>query len=370
MNFLIITNVVHSQFENSIFGYAPYVREMNIWSKNITKLTVVAPISNTKPTAIDVSYNHQKIDFKPVAAFDFLSFFSTFKSLLLLPNIFFKIAVAMKNADHIHLRCPGNMGLLGCLVQIFFPNKKKTAKYAGNWDFNEPKPFSYKLQQWILNNTFLTKNIYVLVYGHWENSSKNILPFFTATYSETEIVPIEKLNFTTIHFVFAGMLVEGKNPKYAIDLALYLKKMGFNIILEIFGDGILFAHLKNYIAQENIENFIKLRGNQPQSVLKEAYQKAHFSILPSNSEGWPKAIAEAMFWGCVPIATNVSCVAEMLDFGNRGIILSKNLEADALKIKKIIDNQNAFFTMSNKAKTWSQIFTTEKFENAIKNLLS
>ena len=40
---------------------------------------------------------------------------------------------AMKWADHIHLRCPGNIGLLGCIVQIAFPKKVKTVKYAGNW---------------------------------------------------------------------------------------------------------------------------------------------------------------------------------------------------------------------------------------------
>ena len=39
----------------------------------------------------------------------------------------------------------------------------------------------------ILSNTFLTKNMQVLVYGEWEGSSKNVKSFFTATYSELEV---------------------------------------------------------------------------------------------------------------------------------------------------------------------------------------
>jgi len=53
----------------------------------------------------------------------------------------------MKSANHIHLRCPGNIGLLACLIQILFPNTPKTSKYAGNWDPNAKQPFTYKIQK-------------------------------------------------------------------------------------------------------------------------------------------------------------------------------------------------------------------------------
>ena len=70
------------------------------------------------------------------------------------------------------------MGLIGAIVNILFPNKQKTAKYAGNWDPKSKQPWSYRLQKWILSNTFLTKNMQVLVYGEWPNQTKNIKPFF------------------------------------------------------------------------------------------------------------------------------------------------------------------------------------------------
>ena len=62
-------------------------------------------------------------------------------------------------------------------------------------------------------------------------------------------------------------------------------------------------------------------------------------ILPSQSEGWPKAIAEGMFWGCVPIATPVSCVPFMLDYGERGVLLQMNLEQDVQQLKRLLNNE-------------------------------
>lgn len=163
MNFVIVTHVPHILNKDKYFAYAPYVREMNIWVKQVDKLIIVAPISNLETSSIDISYNHNNIEFIPIASFDVLQLSAIFATAFKIPRICFSIYQAMQKADHIHLRCPGNIGLLGSFVQILFPNKIKTAKYAGNWDPKSNQPLSYKLQKWILSNTFLTKNIQVLV---------------------------------------------------------------------------------------------------------------------------------------------------------------------------------------------------------------
>ncbi|MHC0442719.1 glycosyltransferase [Flavobacterium sp. 3-210] len=283
---------------------------------------------------------------------------------------FFILLKAMNNADHIHLRCPGNIGLLGCVAQIFFPNKKKTAKYAGNWDSESKQPLSYRLQKWILNNTLLTKNMQVLVYGDWPNQSKNIKPFFTATYLEAEKEIISKSGMDEkAEFIFVGSLVSGKNPLYAIKLVQELIKEGINATLNLYGNGVEKNNLEFYLKENNLENSIVLHGNQNKETVKKAYQKSHFVILPSKSEGWPKAIAEGMFWGCVPIATKVSCVPFMLDYGNRGILLEMNLEKDLIQLNNLFTNNDKFIAKSKLAQEWSQNYTTDFFENEIKNLL-
>ncbi|TRX26725.1 glycosyltransferase family 4 protein [Flavobacterium franklandianum] len=371
MTFAIITHVPHILEQNQCFAYAPYVREMNVWAKYANKLLIVAPKSNSLKTSIDISYEKLNIEFIAIKSFDVLSVKAIVKAIISIPKISWQIFSAMRKADHIHLRCPGNIGLLGSMVQILFPNKPKTAKYAGNWDPKSKQPLTYRLQKWILSSTFLTRNMQVLVYGEWEGSSKNIKRFFTATYQEADKLPIMQRDFKSqIGFVFVGALVSGKQPLYAIRLVEMLYKKGYNVALELYGEGIERKSLEDYISKNNLDNIVWLKGNQTQETVKKAYESSHFVILPSESEGWPKSIAEGMFWGCVPVATKVSCVPFMLDYGDRGVLIAVDLEKDVRQLETLLKDEILFKNMSQKASDWSRYYTLDVFEKEIKKLLA
>jgi glycosyltransferase involved in cell wall biosynthesis len=369
---LLIVSSAPLIYKNQIpFAYSPYVNELIVLEKFSDELIFCCPVWEKENGLLiaeipfPVKKHFRLTDFSLTSFSNVLkSFFSGFYNV----SVLFK---AMKSADHIHLRCPGNVGLLACFVQVFFPRKPKTAKYAGNWDPQSKQPFTYKVQKWILNNTFLARNMKVLVYGNWNNQSENIKPFFTATYSGSEKEITQKTSFNnTIEFIFVGSLVSGKNPIYSIKLVHELIKKGYKINLNLYGEGTERSCLENYIQINNLENHITLQGNQNRETLKKAYQKSHFVILPSKSEGWPKAIAEGMFWGCVPVASKVSCVPFMLDYGKRGILLEMDLEKDTNHINEILSNEKTFLNKSRSALEWSQNYTTDVFEAEIKKLLS
>lgn len=371
MTFCIITHVSHGGQNGQYFAYSPYVREMNIWVKYVDKIIIVAPLNLQDQTAIEIPYHYKDIDFREVTGFNFLNIKSSLHTLLKLPKISFEIFKAMKSADHIHLRCPGNMGLLGCIIQVFFPAKKKTAKYAGNWDLKSKQPLSYRFQKWILRNTFLTKNMQVLVYGEWENSTKNVKPFFTASYFEKDKVDVEPRQLNDkITFLFVGTLSNGKQPLYAVQLIEELHRKGNNVQLDIYGEGNERNDLEHYIAENDLQDIVFLNGNQNQESIKTAYLKNHFVVLPSLSEGWPKVIAEGMFWGCMPIASRVSCVPAMLENGNRGILLNMQLNDDVKAIEDLLKDSNLYQDKVNKAIQWSRNYTLDVFEGEIKKLLS
>lgn len=408
MKFVIITHVQHIKIDNQYFGYAPYIREMNIWLQYVDEVQVIAPLVEGSINPIHEKYIHSKLHFIKVPEFEITSLQNIIKTLFKLPKLFNLVYRAMAQADHIHLRCPGNMGLVGALVQILFPNKQKTAKYAGNWDPKSKQPWSYRLQKWILSNTFLTKNMQVLVYGEWRNQTKNIKPFFTATYSESEIQNSEfriqnklslqsesittesdfdfaqsdkkdnnslslraesRTNENQFKFLFIGTLSPGKQPLYAIQLVEELYKKGRKVTLELYGEGVLRKELEQHIAQNKLESIITLKGNQSKQSVLKAYQTSRFLILPSKSEGWPKVVAEAMFWGCVPIASPVSCVSYMMGNGRRGIILKEQLDFDVNQIINVLKNQEVYLKMSSEGQSWSRQFTTDKFEAEIRKLL-
>jgi glycosyltransferase involved in cell wall biosynthesis len=275
----------------------------------------------------------------------------------------------MYRADHIHLRCPGNISLIACIAQIFFPFKKKSTKYAGNWDPNSCQPWSYRLQQAILRNTFLTRNMQVLVYGEWPNETKNIQPFISATYTEAEKQPYIKRDYSeTLEFVFAGALVVGKRPLLTIQIIEALNKKGYPSRLHLFGDGPLMSELKAYVTDFGLDEQVMLYGNRDKEEVKYQLIQSHFNILPSKSEGWPKAVAEGMFFGCIPVATPVSCVSWMLGEGVRGILIEPQVELAVSKILDTLSNSD-LDVMAKAAFDWSQQYTFDRLEMDIKKVL-
>ena len=172
-----------------------------------------------------------------------------------------------------------------------------------------------------------------------------------------------------IDFIFVGTLVEGKNPLYAIQLVEFLFQKGYDVHLSLYGEGTERTTLEQYIIANQLEGVIELQGNQSKDIVQKAYQNSHFVVLPSDSEGWPKAIAEGMFWGCVPLATPVSCVPFMLDQGKRGVLLDLDLEKDAKKIEMLLNTPTDFDAKRQNASDWSRKYTLDVFEQEIMDLL-
>lgn len=368
MRFAVFTHVEHIKSANQFYAYAPYVREMNLWFSQVKKIEIVASISDGEKNSILVKYDKTDLIFNKIPKINILSSRSALKLFFQLPIIIIKTIGAMYKADHIHIRSPGNIALIACFLQILFPFKKKTAKYAGNWDPNSVQPWSYKLQKKILNNTFFTRNMKVLVYGNWPNQSKNICSFFTATFTEYDKVIASKNFNSPFKFIFVGSLVTGKNPLYAIQLIESLRNLGVPASLKIFGEGVLERELKDHVVKNNLGSIISFEGNIELNQLKKTYSESHFIVLASQSEGWPKAIAEGMFYGCIPIATSVSCVPWMLDNGKRGILVTEDVGQTARCITNILNDKSKLKMMSKEAQNWSEQYTLEKFESEIKKM--
>jgi glycosyltransferase involved in cell wall biosynthesis len=91
-------------------------------------------------------------------------------------------------------------------------------------------------------------------------------------------------------------------------------------------------------------------------------------VLLSESEGWPKAVAEAMWWGCVPVTTRVSCVPWMLANGERGI-MAMNVKNAIDNILSVMHSPKHYSTVVMNGIKWSKQYTLEKFESEIQKLV-
>ncbi|NVK50377.1 MAG: glycosyltransferase [Cyclobacteriaceae bacterium] len=373
MNFLILTHVHHILKDGKYYAYGPYVREMNIWTKFFSSITIIAPLSKeTEVNPIEIAYEHEHIHFVPVQEINLTTWRGRITTLVSLPRTILKTWQGMKATDHIHLRCPGNMGLLGATLQVFFPNKKKTAKYAGNWDPSSAQPYTFKLQKRLISDPGYSKLMKVLVYGNWPEQSQNIVPFFTFSYNQNESQEDQRSLLQKdrkVKLLYAGALVSGKNPIMVAEVARLLKKDGIDFQLSFCGEGNQMEPLSQFIQDHQLSDEVELCGNLTSENLKEKYRESHFLIFLSESEGWPKVVAESMYFGCLPITTSVSCVPYMLGEGRRGDLVEKDPYQVVERIKYYLKKPEEFQLKSQQSKDWSKSFTKESFEKEIKNLI-
>jgi glycosyltransferase involved in cell wall biosynthesis len=312
MKLLIISDAPILFKNKEKVAYAPYVKEMNIWMKYACSTTYVCPTRYDR-SLLTKAFDNQYFQIKGVKRLEFHRNRSVLISLLSIPYQAIILWNAMRKADHIHLRCPGNLALLASLIQVTLPRKPKTVKYAGNFDPCASQPLAYRWQKRILSNSFLTKNIAVLVYGDWPNQTKNIKSFFTATYKKEQIEPAVERNWNgPLKAIFVGTISANKRPLEVFEIIKELVEKGIDISLDFYGDGPLRKEIASKVKEAALEKRILLHGNVDHSIVTESYKTSHFSFLLSKSEGWPKAVAEAMFWGCIPVASKVSCVPWML----------------------------------------------------------
>lgn len=372
MKLLVLTHVIHTKKNNQYFAYGPYTREMNIWFKYATEVTIMAALSNEEPDKIDLAYQHHNLKFSEVAEFNLVGIKNKINAIISIPSIFWSVIKEMKRTDHIHLRCPGNMGFLGLFAQVFFPSKIKTIKYAGNWDDYENEPMSYKIQKSLAKNTTWTKNAKVLIYGQWDNFTTNCVSFFTASYTEKDKLPLVERSMTdpVINLLFLGTLDERKRPEYSIETLKLLIDKGYkNVRLDILGKGPFEELCKEKIKEYHLEEHVVMHGNVSPIEVQNFVNKCHLLIFLSRMEGWPKVVAESMWWGCVPVTTAISCVPWMLDKGNRGMIIERNPQAALKAVEYLLENPSEYKRIQKNAVEFARGYTLDKFEESIKTFL-
>ncbi|WP_373399184.1 glycosyltransferase [Algoriphagus halophilus] len=128
----------------------------------------------------------------------------------------------------------------------------------------------------------------------------------------------------------------------AAEVARLLKMQQVNFKLTFCGEGDQMEPLRQYVKENRLEEEVELCGNLDSERLKNKYKQSHFLIFLSESEGWPKVVAESMYFGCLPITTPVSCVPFMLANGERGDLVDKDPEKVVERINHYLANPEDF----------------------------
>lgn len=213
--------------------------------------------------------------------------------------------------------------------------------------------------------------------------TKDIL---TETYPDLKIpenqvilnaIPIEELKQKALAFkpelpgkpvfVSVARLHSRKGFHKLMDAHAQLLKNGFDHHIIVIGDGEEMGNLKKQAEDLGVTESFQLLGSSmnPYPHVKNA----DFFILPSESEGWPLIIADALILQKPIISTNVGGIPEMIDHIKTGYLINYETNEMYESMKRFLTEPELISEISNNLTDIEKQFDNQKIFDAVENII-
>lgn len=374
MKLTIISHTEHYKLANgTIVGWGPTITEINHLAEVFDEIFHIAMFHDTEAPKSSLPYTNERINFVPLKPTGGKSVYEKLAVLFSAPQVIKTVNKTLSKTDYFQLRAPTGIGVFLIPYLTLFSKKKGWFKYAGNWKQN-PAPLGYAAQRYMLKR----QRRVVTINGHWDNQQAHCLSFENPCLTETDIeegvsIIANKTKGKFVNFCYVGRLEKEKGVEHIINAFNHLPDdlLGRLGEVHLVGDGKDMAYFKTLSTKKSI-NFI-FHGFLSTSDVFEVYSRAHFFLMPTTaSEGFPKVIAEAMNFGCVPIVSNISSIGQYIFDGENGFIIEPVTKTAVITcIKKgIAIEEVQFKTMLSHNTDLVRKFTYTYYLKRIKTLLN
>ena len=373
MKLLIISHTPHYLDGSTVVGWGPTIREIDYLSELFTAIVHIAPLHPGPVPDSSLPYSSKNIRFRAVPSSGGENLPSKIGILKAFPAYFHAFTEEAAKADAIHVRCPANISLAALLwLTLHRHPQDRWVKYAGNWHPEGNEPLSYRLQRY-----YLLKNLHhgaVTINGRWPGQPPHVHSFYNPCLTAEELIEGRKAAAVKeigepINLLFVGRLEKGKGVDRALRVAGLLKKAGVPFHFDMIGDGPERLAYEKLASENEVKDFVDFQGWMPKMALAKFYAKSHLLILPSLSEGWPKVISEAMAYGVIPLASEVSSIPQILEELHVGQALPLDDTVFASKIIEYAENPKVWSRHRDAAVLGAPHFSYKKYQEAVTRLL-
>jgi glycosyltransferase involved in cell wall biosynthesis len=370
MRLLIVSHVIHYWHGGRLLAYGPYAREIDVWADIFSEVVIAAPCRNQPAPGDCLPFERDNISICPQIEAGGDSLVKKIQLIAFIPRMLWDLSRAMRHADAIHVRCPGNLGLLGAVLAPRF-SQRLVAKYAAQWRGGAKIPLSVKLQRAILRSRWWKGP--VTVYGTWPGEPPHIIPFFTSLLTSEQLArarlaAVRERTGPGLHVLFTGRLSKAKNVDVLLDALAQVRREGYPISATIVGEGPERENLERQAERLAIAPLVRFTGGIPFDQVISYLEEADLLVLASETEGWPKSLAEAMAFGVIAVGSNVGFVPQMLE--ERGFTVPPRDPAALVAVfRTVAASPDRMRQMRLRAAAWSQQYSLELLKEAILRLL-
>ena len=371
MKLAIISHTEHYKDANGeIVGWSPTVNEINHLTKIFDEVYHVAMLIEGDAPPSVMAYSSHRITFVPIPKVGGKTLMTKFDIIINAPTIIKTVAKTLKKVDYFQLRTPTGIGVFLIPYLTFFSKKPGWFKYAGNWNQSHP-PLGYRLQRSQLKK----QSRPVTINGQWDGQPKHCLTFENPCLTEENINEGNHISETKkisnkVSFCYVGRLEREKGVERIIKGFQSLNDADKKRVDEVHlvGDGFEIEYFKSIAKDSGVT--IIFHGYLAQQQVFDVYRKSHVFLMPTTaSEGFPKVIAEAMNFRCIPVVSNVSSISQYVLHKKNGYVLPDVSNASIISALEYVFSlkDSDYEELMSSLKIVVTKFTFEHYNNRIVN---
>ena len=191
---------------------------------------------------------------------------------------------------------------------------------------------SYRFQRWWLKKNYA--RCPVTINGSWPDQPEHCISFENPCLTEEDLlsgrfIQKQKRFNGPFRLVFVGRLEDEKGVDRVVQI-LNTKTLDLIERVDFVGDG---PKRKEYEERcSHLGSKVFFHGFLDNAGVHRILSEAHFFILPSNSEGFPKVIAEAACYGGIPVVSDVGSIGHFVNNGTNGFLV------EMLRHRNVLDD--------------------------------
>jgi len=354
-------------------GWGPNVRELDQLAQLFAEVRHVAPLYDGPPPASALAARRTDvIALHPVVPAGGPTLGAKLGVLARYPAWARAIRREVAGADLVHVRCPSNIALLA--LGLFGARGRRPPlwiKYGGNWRPTAAEPWTYRLQREVLRRGL--RGAAVTVNGEWPDEAPHVHSFRNPTLTPEELARGREVGGKALgrpaRLLFVGRLDRAKGANRSVEVVAALHAHGHDVVLDVLGDGPELAAMQDAAQAAGIEDRVRFHGWLPRPALEPYYAAAHLLLLPSDSEGFPKVLSEAMAFGVVPIAGAVSSIPQALaELGTGRAVPPGDVAAFAAAAADYLTDPDAWAEASRRGIEGADVFAYEGYLDDVRRL--
>ncbi|MDX2031487.1 MAG: glycosyltransferase family 4 protein [Blastocatellia bacterium] len=287
-----------------------------------------------------------------------------------LPRLLREVA----RADAVHTPIPGDIGTIGMLL-AFAMRKPLFIRYCGNW--TEQMTVAEHFWRWFME-TFAGGRTVCLATGGAAHppSAKNPAMgwIFATTLTEEELTRCRaaerRAPGDSPRLIIACRQDAEKGAGLVIESLAELRDEFPGISFSIVGDGVATAGFRQRVAELSLRDRVVFHGQVDHDRVIELLGEADLFCFPTrSSEGFPKAVLEAMACGLPVVTTRVSVLPLLVGNECGEVIEPATPETVAAAVRNCLRDPSRYLALSHAARSRAARYSLEEWRDTIGGLL-